>query len=114
MLKKYDIWSNHYFIHLPKTPMLRHYNIYHSKSNGPIRFRLIPVKLYVHCLKSDIYCVVCNSFSGYVNIYLEQSTIYFRIIINVHDHYNDVIMGATASQIASLTIVYSTGPTHAK
>ena len=31
----------------------------------------------------------------------------FRIIYLLHPHYNDVIMGAIASQITSLTIVYS-------
>ena len=50
---------------------------------------------YLYCL----YCVICQKLRNIVNVQsLKQSQL----------HYDDVIMGAIASLITSLTIVYST------
>ena len=42
------------------------------------------------------------------NCYKYASAIFSSMVVNNTNHYNDVIIGATASQITSLTIVYST------
>ena len=52
----------------------------------------------------DIHKITTSSF-GMVNLILLLTISYMYV---VYDHYNDVIMSTMASQITSLTIVYST------
>ena len=74
---------------------------------------IVTITKWLKCISScsqvlidyyDIYVRVCLCFIFYLNcVYLSNSPIY-----NPNStHYNDVTMGAIASQITSLTIVYS-------
>ena len=50
-------------------------------------------------------CFQCTNISSHVS---SKQNNHHDIQYTIFDHYDDVIMGAIASQIASLTIVYST------
>ena len=71
------------------------------------KIRLIPFHLIHICTKSDWYCEI----KPYANIIFHTSLVeYYNISEVLHTntwHYSDVIMGRIASQITSLTIVYS-------
>ena len=58
-------------------------------------------------IKSTNHFDPCKQFV-FSNIILSKYLIYIELIWMNDDHYSDVMMGALASQITSLTIVYST------
>ena len=62
---------------------------------------------------SDFTMVISFAFSSFMSWYSIRYTVSSRTrtaltAIQPRDHYNDVIMGAMASQITSLTVIYST------
>ena len=66
--------------------------------------------------KSLLFCLVLNVLTHCGLLTHKSGSILAQVMAcrlpdgtkSLHEHYNDVIMGAIASQITSLTIVYST------
>ena len=70
------------------------------------RFYVITFPLHSTDSLSNIYInIQCPSHSIYIQCFTYQQSLTEPVI---NSHYNDVTMGAMASQITSLTIVYST------
>ena len=59
--------------------------------------------------RCDVYFMTCNSNTILISfpVYVHKYTHHWNGLISAK-YYNDVIMGAMASQITSLTIIYST------
>ena len=76
----------------------------HRNGNGHFCCHLVVGSLMVHVMATNNNFVACHSRSEYSIWYLAS----VKTQLTLRIHYNDVIMSVMASQITSLTIVYST------
>ena len=81
----------------------------------PVIFVLMFICIYVHCdmwaISLIVFWVSNSLLSTHIQMFLlckEQPNLKVKVYKYSYDHYNDVIMSVMASQITSLTIVYST------
>ena len=77
-----------------------------SKQSWGWWFETLSRPLWHHCNVTEGYGSGAM-FNPFLRLHITSCEICFSLLCFVADHYNDVILGAIASQITSLTIVYS-------